>query len=72
MAFANPNKHSWKEYRYKFANDNCEPKRMWVRDEDRIFEVDINTYMTANNTAWHEDKYMTFEEAEKVFEQAND
>lgn len=72
MSLAKLNKHSWKEYQWRFANDNKQPRRMWVRDDDRIFEVDDNMFQTANNTHWHDGQYNTFAEAEKMLDAAND
>ena len=71
MSLAKSNKHSWKEYQWRFANDNKKPRRMWVRDDDRIFEVDDNIFQTANNTHWHDSHYNSFEDAEKILEAAN-
>lgn len=58
------NRHSWKEYQWQIKNDDSQPRRMWIRDDNRIFEVDNNTFQTANATHRYEMFFNTFEEAE--------
>lgn len=56
-------KHTWKEYQYRHANDNTDARRMWMRNEDLIFEVADGRFITANTAERHEGFYSSFEEA---------
>lgn len=63
--------HSWKEYTYRYANDNdSTPRRMWIRDSHKIHETETGEYITAHGSEWRDTVFKTFEEADKSF--AND
>lgn len=69
MSLASLNKHSWKEYMYKYANDNREPRRMWTCDQNNIFEEAENVYVLVSNTGVRiENTYSDLEEAKRYFD----
>lgn len=69
MSIASSNKHTWMEYRYKYANDNTPPRKMWTCDQNRIHEESENVYVLFSNTGVYLDhKTSTLEEAKKFFE----
>ena len=72
MSLAKLNRHSWKEYEYKYANDNLPPRKMWMRDDDRILEIENNMFATGNSSHVFEGSYSTFDDAEKMLDAAND
>lgn len=72
MSLAKLNKHSWKEYNYCYANDNTPPRRMWMRDDDRILEIKDNLFVTGNSSHIFDGTFNSFNEAEKMMNKAND
>lgn len=69
MSMSSLNKHSWKEYEYKYANDNSPPRRMWTCDQNRIHEEASNVYVLFSNTTGYIDKTVSsLEEAKSFFD----
>ena len=72
MSLASANKHTWKEYLYKYANDNSPPRRMWTCDQHRIHEESANVYVLFSNTGVYLDhKAASLEEAMEFFNKAS-
>ena len=68
MSLTSLNRHSWKEYMYKYSNDNTPPKRMWTCDHNRIHEESENVYVLFSNTGVYLDhKAASLEEAKEFF-----
>lgn len=69
MSLASLNRHTWMEYRYQYANDNTPPRRMWMNDQNNIFEEAENVYVLVSNTGVRvEQVFNDLEEAKKHFE----
>lgn len=69
MSLASLNRHTWMEYRYQYANDNTPPRRMWMNDQNNIFEEAENVYVLVSNTGVRIEKvFSDLEEAKKHFE----
>lgn len=71
MSLASLNRHTWMEYRYKYANDNEAPRRLWTCDQNNIFEVTGNVYVLVSNSGVQVDKkFSTPEEAKEFHERS--
>jgi len=72
MSLASANKHTWKEYSYKYANDNSPPRKMWTCDQHRIHEESANVYVLFSNTGVYLDhKAASLEEAMQFFDKVS-
>ncbi len=56
------------EYQYRFTGSN-DNNKMWIRDNDRIYQTSNNRYFIAVDDTWYEGLHDSFDDAQRMINQ---